>query len=469
MAEKNPGAATRVGLITVMSEDNTWPESFVRKFMGNHAEARAALQGLGFEVVSQDELGRTFRQMAAQASALRAKGIHVLVLYVPDWSWSSNAVVGGINADVPVIVWSDAHPDQNGIVGAAIIRGGLEEVGVKCRLIHGLPGDPATMAKIKTLCTGIAAATRLRNIRIGVGGSRCMGMYTAHVDPSSLMSKFGIDIDGWEQVEVLRRAEKVPAAEVERMLQWMHSEFGRIEAKPEVMEAQARMYLALRELIAEKQYDAVCVKCLPELPACHTTFCVAISLLNDRSDHRGPKESTVCGCEADVNGTITMQLMKGVSGGPVMFTDVLKLDYEKNEIGMANCGSSATDFARSKKDVHWVKEGLQEFDWKIGGACPQYITRAGRITMARLSRISGEYVLLISTGETVEYPREKLSQINPQHPQSWVKMDCRIDVFLENLRSNHIHFVFGDCVEELETACWALGIRPITLAKAHTS
>ncbi len=468
MMEQHPGIPVRVGLITVMSEDNTWPDSFIAKFKANHAEAKAALQSLGFEVICHDELGRTFRQIAAQASGLRARGIEVLVLYVPDWSWSSNAVVGGINAEVPVIVWSDAHPDQNGIVGAAIIRGGLEEVGVKCRLVHGLPGEAQTMHKLQRLCIGISAATRLRNIRIGVGGSRCMGMYTAHVDPSSLMSRFGIDIDGWEQVEVLRRAEKVPEGEVAHMLKWMRAEFGRIEAKKDVMDAQIRMYLALQELIKEKQYDAVCVKCLPELPACHTTFCLAISLLNDRSDHRGPKESIVCGCEADVNGTLTMQLLKGMSGGPVMFTDVLKLDYQKNEIGMANCGSSATDFAKSRKDVFWVKEGLQEFDWKIGGACPQYVTRPGRVTLARLSRISGEYVLLITGGETVEYPREKLAEINPQHPQSWVRMDCRIETLLEELRSNHIHFVFGDYTEELEVACWALGIRPLTLRKAST-
>jgi L-fucose isomerase len=455
----------RVGLITVMSEDSTWPEAFIRKFRGNHAEAQAALAGLGFQVITTGELGRTLRQMVEQASDLRQRGIDVLVLYVPDWSYSANAVAGGLNAGVPVIVWSDAHPDQNGIVGAAIIRGGLDEVGLKNRLVHGRPEDPGTLKRLGVLCRGIAAATRLRNTKIGVGGSRCMGMYTAHVDPSELMRRFGVDIDGWEQVDVLRRAESAPAAEVESMLAWIKSEFGRIEAKQEVLEAQVRMYLALRELIEEKQYDAVCVKCLPELPACHTTFCLAIAILNDRSDHRGPKESVVCGCEADVNGTLTMQLLKTLNGGPVMFTDVLKLHYDQNEIGMANCGSSATDFAKSKKDVYWVKEGLLEFQWKLGACLPQYITRAGRVTLARLSRIAGEYVLLITGGQTVEYPREKLKEINPQHPQSYVRLDPALATFVDNLRCNHIHFVFGDFVEELKTACWALDIHPIVLPK----
>ena len=104
----------------------------------------------------------------------------------------------------------------------------------------------------------------------------------------------------------------------------------------------------------------------------------------------------------------------------------MKLYYDKNEIGMANCGSSATDFARSRKDVYWVKEGLLEFSWKMGASLPQYITRAGRVTMARLSLVDGEYVMLITAGETIEYPREKLKEINPQHPQSYVRMDCEL-------------------------------------------
>ena len=457
----------RVGLITVMSEDATWPESFIRKFQGNHVEAKTALQGLGFDVrtVEGDRLGRTFRQMVTQASELRARGIDVLVLYVPDWSYSNNAVVGGLNAGVPVVVWSDAHKDQNGIVGAAIIRGALEAVGIRTKLVHGLPDDPVTLRKLAVLCRGIAAATRLRNTKFGIGGGRSMGMYTAHVDPSELMKRFGVDIDFWEQADLIARAQKYPEPEVKEMLAWMSREFGRIEAKPEVMEAQVRMYLALRDLTKEREYDAVCVKCLPELPAVHTTFCLAISLLNDRSDHKGPKESMVCGCEADINATLTMQMMKTLNGGPVMFTDVLKLNYEKNEIGMANCGSSATDFAASRKQVYWVKEGLLEFDWKLGGTCPQYVTRAGRITLGRLSRVDGDYVLLLGGGETVEYPREKLKEINPMHPQSYVRMDCSLDTFLENLRCNHVHFVFGDYQEELEVACWAMGVSPIVLPK----
>jgi L-fucose isomerase len=185
--------------------------------------------------------------------------------------------------------------------------------------------------------------------------------------------------------------------------------------------------------------------------------------LNDKSDADGDKESFVCGCEADVNGTLTMQMMQNVSGETTMFADFLCYEEEKNLVTLCNCGSQPTDMAPSRKDVRWVTEGLIEFEWKIGGCCPQYVAKPGALTMARLGRIRGEYIMLIMRGEAKTYPREKLGEINPQQPQAFVELGCGPDAFIEQLRCNHIHVVYGDYVRELEVLCTVLGIRPIVL------
>jgi len=454
----------KVGLITVASEDKTWPQAIIEEFTRKHQEVQGVLSKLGFEVViASQHLGRDFKDMIIQSQYLRYQGIHVLVIFVPDWTYASNSVVAGMNVDVPVLVWADDAPGHSGIVGASIVRGALDEVGVVTRLVHGSPSSERTLREVEKWCRGVSAATSLRGNRIGIGGSRSMGMYTAQVDPSGVMKKFGVDLDGWEQIEVIQRAETIPQTEVEQVYRWIQDTFGGLEAKKPVVEAQIRMYLALLELIEEKQYDAICVKCLPELPACHTTFCFAMATLNDLWDHRGKKDSFVCGCEADINGTLTMQILKNLSGGPTMFADVQKFYYGTNEVGLMNCGSSATDFAPTKKEVRWVREGLKEFHWKMGGMCPQYITREGRVTLARLSRVNGNFVMLIAGGQTVFYPREKLFEMNPNHPQSYVRLDCSLEKFLHQLRCNHIHFAFGDFREELQTVCETLGIQPILI------
>jgi L-fucose isomerase len=89
------------------------------------------------------------------------------------------------------------------------------------------------------------------------------------------------------------------------------------------------------------------------------------------------------------------------------------------------------------------------------------------VTMARLGRIAGEYVMLILSGEAKEYPREKLAEINPQQPQAFVQLDCSPQEFIAELRCNHIHVVYGHYVRELEVLCRVLGIRPIVPGAAR--
>ena len=456
-----------VGLITTMSPDETWPQAVVDKVTEDHRLARAAMEGVGMRVVTaSDRISRTKDEMTADGSALRNEGVEAVVLYVGTWTYSNIAVHLATIVDVPVLVWTNSGPGNLGIVGGAIARGALDEVGATTTLVHGDFDDPATLEKLRVWCTGAAGAMRLRGKTLGVGGSRCMGMYTAHFDPTEVKTKFGIDVDGWDEIAVIEDSKGIPDEDVEPFYGWMKDTFGAIEAKEEAVKAQIKMYMALKRLIRAKGYDFVAVKCLPHLPPVHTTFCLAHALLNDKSDADGEKESFVCGCEADVNGTLTMQMMQNVSGETTMFADFLCYEEEQNLVTLCNCGSQPTDFAPTKKDVHWVPEGLQEFEWVIGGCCPQYVAGPGKVTMARLGRIDGEYIMLIMTGEAKEFPREKLAEINAQQPQAFVQLDCDPDAFIAELRCNHIHVVYGDCSRELEVLCRVLGIRPIMPGRA---
>ncbi len=452
----------KVGLVTTMSLDNTWPDDVVEQVEGFHAKAQAALESLGFEVIiASAGLSRTKADMLAHGEELRRRGIEVLVVYVGTWTYSNMTVELAARAGVPVLVWTYSGPGNLGIVGGAVARGALDEVGHMTTLVYGDFDDEAALTRLRHWCTGCAAFTRLHGQTLGLGGSRCMGMYTTHVDPSEIKGKFGIDIDGWEQTAFLERARAVPDADAAEFLEWMRGEFGAIEAKDEVMLAQIKMYIALKELIKEKSYDFIAVKCLPELPSIHTTFCLAHALLNDSSDAAGAKEPFVCACEADTNGALTMQILKQISGQPAMFADFLGYDQNANQVTLCNCGSQPTDFAPTRKDVRWVTEGLLEFEWKIGGCCPQYVARPGKVTLARLGRIAGEYIMLIMTGEAAAYPREKLAEVNPQQPQAYVRLDCRPENFIAELRCNHIHVVYGDYRESLKVFCRAAGVRAI--------
>ena len=67
---------------------------------------------------------------------------------------------------------------------------------------------------------------------------------------------------------------------------------------PEQLQEAARMYLALRKLCADKNINALTIKCFGLLNSCRTTACLALSLLND--------EGIVSGCEGDIPALWTM-------------------------------------------------------------------------------------------------------------------------------------------------------------------
>lgn len=453
---------TKVGLVVTMSLDKTWPDSIVNRVKSYLPSAREALKKIGLEVYDCGEIARDPQEMIEQGEKLRREGIHALVIYVGTWTYSNTSVMAAVKANIPVVVWANSSIETFGIVGGAIVKGALDEVGIKSYLVYGDFNDKRVLNELKVLINGIAGATKLRGMVYGEGGSRCMGMYTARIDASEWMSKFGIDVDGFDQIDVVERSKKYSDEQAKEFISWMKGEFGGVEPKDEIMIAQVKLYMALREIIKEKNYDFIAVKCLPDMPVCYTTFCVAHALLNDTSnDGFDERASFVSACEADANGALTMQILNNITGGTTMFTDVLYYDYYDNIVRMCNCGSQPTDFAKSRKDVTWVTEGLREFNWKIGGACPRYVGAPGKVTVARLSRVSGEYVMLITTGEAVETSLEKIKETNSQQPHIFVKLDCTQENFIKSLRANHVHVVKGDIKKELIVTCEVLGIKQV--------
>ena len=393
---------------------------------------------------------------------LRAAGVDVLVAYVARWSYGSTVVAVASECGVPVVVWTDTDIAQAGIVGASVVRGSLDEAGIMNSLVYGDFDDPATRQALSVRVLGAAAGTRLRGQIYGLMGSHSLGMYPATVDANQWRRQFGLEVESWDQSEVIEKAKALPDAAVDDDLDWTRREFGSIQVKEEVMRAAIKMYVASKEIITRKGFDFVSVRCLPETPEIFTTFCYTIAMLNDTSDASGEKEAICCSCESDSNGALSMQILKHLGGAPVMFGDVRTIRLREGEVWISNCGSQATQLASNRKQVHWVEHGFQEFHWKIGGAAPQTVNKSGRVTLARLTRAAGEYVMLIVGGECLPYPLEKLKETHwGFSPHAFTKLDADPRAFAQELRSNHLSLVYGEFVPHLAETCRVLGIRPV--------
>lgn len=452
----------KIGLISTMAPGDSWDQGVIGRVSGRHGEMKALLEGMGYEVADDGPLHRTREQMKTAARNLRMRGINALVIFVGTWTHSNAAAEAAAESGAPVVVWGDASPGSCGLVGSTVTMGAMDEMGIHANLVYGPFDDGATKKRAKMLLDSACAATSLRGTTLGVGGGRCMGMLTAVCDPNDIKRRFGVEIDSFEQMALIDLAEAVDPGRVEHFLSWMKDTFGKIVAKPEAMDRQIRLYLATKDFCELMRYDFVALKCLPEMAAKYTSYCLAHAILGDARDDLGEKPRFMMACEADIPAALTMQILKNLAPeSPILFTDLTEYDFSLDLLTTCNCGSQPTDFASDKKEVYWEKEGVHEHFWKYGGACPQHVAKSGRATIARLGRKNGSYELMVAPAEVVGMPREKLKETIWERPHAYLKLLCDRTNFFGSAKANHIHLAYGDHAEALVEVCSILGIKPV--------
>jgi L-fucose/D-arabinose isomerase len=217
----------------------------------------------------------------------------------------------------------------------------------------------------------------------------------------------------------------------------------------------------MRELIDEWNLDFCGIKAQPELTDNFATMDVTEAFLNDPYDWDGPKEPIVCSTEADMDAALTMQILKALSGTPVLFADVRHYHADLGIWDLCNSGEHATWFAARSDDplenlrrVHLYPE---EFYFPAGGASIQHLAAPGDFTFARLTRLAGRYRMQVLPGSLVQFDDETNERLMRAStyvwPHAFARFDAASDEILGRYGSNHIHAVPGDHVPALREVC----------------
>jgi len=356
------------------------------------------------------------------------------------------------------------------MVGLLAAAGALEQVGITPERVWGNPEDPDVIEKVMHFVRAASAAARLKGERYGMFGGRPMGMYTASSNGDQWLKEFGIDVEQIDQYELVVRAEKVSKEVTKKARKWLEKlatvEYDGKQLTPEKLEKQIALYEAAVDIIKEYELDFVGFKGQPEMTNNYATMDVVEAFLNDPYDWHGMKDPIVAATETDMDGALTMEIFKHIAQEPVLFADVRHYFEEENLLDLCNSGTHATYFAgRSLNPEENLKNVVfypEDFYFPAGGAAVKHFAAPGRVTLARLARQDGEYVMTIVPGEFVKLSaaqEKKLSEeVQIQWPHAYVKLDTDMDTFLKYYPCNHIHGVYGDYVEELVQFCDIKGI-----------
>ena len=431
----------------------------------------SALREAGHEVVtgegglsSNTDAVRLGRELAAARPDL------TLINY-PVWAFPHFSMLFAGQVSGPLALFSNIDPVYPGMVGMLAAGGGFDQIGRAHSRVWGDPADPAVTTRLSALAQAAGVAQGLRGTTFGRIGGRPMGMYTTVANTDQWMEKFGIDIEDIDQYELVRRGSLVDPAVTRAARLWLEKyaagvHYDGAKLTPELLERQIGVYYAVRELAQEWNLDFCGIKGQPEMTNNWCTMDVAEAFLNDPYDWDGPKDTLVCSTESDMDAALTMQIMKGLTGTPVLFADVRHYEAEFDVWDLCNSGEHATWFAARSDDpaenlakVHLYPEVLY---FPAGGASVNHIAAPGEMTFARLTRKSGRYRMHLLRGEFREFDGATADRLARQStfewPHAFAQFDASAEEFLTRFSANHIHAVPGNVTAELQAVCGYLDI-----------
>jgi L-fucose isomerase len=458
----------RVGLLSFSDGRERVHKGLAPYIREQEVRIKTVLEKTGeVEVVVADGIAWHSELARSQSAAIAARRPDAVILNVPVFAFPNLSVLAASFQTVPLLALAPINGTLPGLGGLQATTNAIRQVGMQCDKVWGNIEEPATLARVIQFLRAAHVATTLRGQVYGLVGGRSIGMLTGAVTPDVWMKVFGVDCDQVDQLDMIRRAEAVEEARAARALHWLTERLGSVRYDNDKLTEQAlrfqiKCYIALKEIIAERRFDFVGVKCHYDLSEYYVTQCLAAALCNDPYDWDGPKEPVVFSCEADSDGALTMQILKLVSGQPALFFDFRHYDAQDGVFVFCNCGAMATWYAERSDDpaANLKSVHLCPIIPKYGGrGCHvQYVAREGGVTLGRLSRTMDRYKLTLFRGEFRRYPEAKLQETCPVWPHAFVRVKMDPLVLIDRYDSNHVHGVYGDHIAELQTFCELKGI-----------
>ena len=419
------------------------------------------------DVIVADRLVSSVASAKEEAEKLRNKGVDGTIFSYGVFAFPNFSAIAAKNGKGPYLLAANLNPDWPGMVAMLAAGGALNHLGIDHFRVAGDFRTKPVLEKIITFAKCAKVKSMLNGQKYGLIGGRSLGMYSATVSMQDWQRIFGVDVDHLDQSEIIRVADTIDPAQVEKGFDYLTENCKAIKYNgttftPDKLRTQIRHYEALKKIAKENEYDFVGVKCHYEMSRHHCTECIAAAFMNDPYDWDGKKEPCVMACEADSDAALTMQILKLLSDDPVIFMDVRHYDSEYDAMVFCNCGSQSTYYATGTDDykANLAKTTLYPaLEMYAGGGCHvNLMTKAGKATIARLNRTEGRYRMTIIPVEFIEVPEEKMAETTMEWPHVFAKLPFDHRIFLDRFDANHCHAIYGNWTEELKMVSRMLGI-----------
>lgn len=271
---------------------------------------------------------------------------------------------------------------------SSIIRQYLREEKIKYKWFFGLPGDPSFDGRLAVTIRALRVLKKLAGARIGLIGGIAPGFDDLYFDERTVQAGFGVSVNRLLEFDDLERVmSSLPATAVAAALAEIKAEGKNLDLAESDLEAQARVFLTVKEIAARYKLDAVALSCWPKYnDITRIAPCSAIGRLNEYG--------ITVSCEGDLPGALAMYILNCLNGSQSTLMDMVAYDERDDSVLMWHCGPSAKRWACDgglcyRRDSITKLGTVNDFNLKPGGVTVLQLTDDCRQGLVFTGRILG--------------------------------------------------------------------------------
>lgn len=319
---------------------------------------RALAEQMDFDLVAIGSGVPDMETALAVAERLRAEQIDFLLLQTA--ACASGELLEPLAEAAPRLgIWATPEPVLEGSIQlhslvsashyASIIRRHLADRSIPYKWFFGHIDQPDTDRRLRVTIRALQGIKTMASARIGWIGGISPGFYNMNFEEAALAERFGVTIGTHTISDVVDLARAIDDRSAESIIRQATDLATEVTAEPLGMDRNARVYLALGQLIRREGYDALAVQCWPTFQEeYHMAPCMSYSLL-------GSEDGFAVSCEGDVPGAVTMLLMNSMSEihGSSTLLDLTALDPDSDAALFWHCGVTPRHFG-GDNGIRWV-------------------------------------------------------------------------------------------------------------------
>lgn len=442
-----------IGFITTCS--GRWPREVPEQRNREYGEWLEA-QMPEVKVVRAPELGSGIESVEAAVREFKRQEADVIVLVYGAFTGDDVASYLAEMVQIPIILWAPYEVPferedrlySNALCSMTMNAAALRRLGVSCHTIYGSREDDKAAEKVKNLLLAYGVVKSLKHTTLGLLGYRPTAFYNCAFDEGLIRRTFGVKIEETDLKVVFDKMADLPAEKYEADMAKMAEAYDTGKLPEGHLENHSRLYLALKEVMAEQHYDFAAIKCWPEMGNLHTTPCAVLGRLAD--------DGITIGCEGDVDAELAQMTEYYLTGEPSFITDLINIDEEKNVITFWHCGNAAPSLFNKAYEVEIRNHPLAGQGTAFYGAL-----KPGKVTVARFCNIDGAYKLFLLSGEAVAMDR------CTKGVTASVKVERPVREIIEGIIAegipHHYSIVWEDVAEAMKGICALLNIPVIEM------